>query len=72
VNVTMRMAAVYGAAFDRLYVQGLKPFAAHQQAMAIMKASEQAETEAPPEGASKVRSLTDRDDMFTLPPVVKM
>ena len=71
-NITMRMAVVYGTHWERLYVQGLKPYAAHQQAWAAMKAQEAAEAHTPVEGESKVRPLTDKDDLFTLPPVVKM
>jgi hypothetical protein len=71
-NITMRMAVVYGAHWERLYAQGLKPFEAHRQAWAVMKMQEAAEAHIPVEGESKVRPLTDNDDLFTLPPVVKM
>ena len=61
---------MYGAAWDRLYREGLTADEAHKQAAALVElahgAIERAEAGAVPDGAPRVRPLT-RDGLFDLP-----
>ncbi len=70
--ITMRMASVYGAEYVRVYAEGASAHAAHERAMKVMLSQEAAEATPAPAGASKVQPLTRNEDMFMLPPVVKM
>ncbi len=70
--ISLRMATVYGAEYVRVYAEGCTSHAAHARAWKVMLSQEEAERDAPPQGAAKVQPLTRNEDMFTLPPVVKM